>query len=137
MKNRNHSLFCILTIVCCLVTVSCKERTMEKIVISDGSANTYIITENILEYIPVTPEISSSGVYSGGDPYTKKITKQDFLIITKLVREIFENKNGILQERVMGSIQITRVNSQSKETIIVKSTSKEVMRLQKTLGIVQ
>lgn len=110
---------------------------MNKIVISDGSANTYIITENMLEYIPATPEISSSGVYSGGEPYKKKLTIQDYNVINNLIKEIFKKENGVLQERVMGSIQITRVYLQSKETIIVDSNSKEIVKLQKTLGILQ
>lgn len=43
---------------------------------ADGNANRYILTNNALEYIPVKPEDSSSGVYSGGTPILIKITPE-------------------------------------------------------------
>lgn len=45
---------------------------------ADGSANKYILTATSLEYLPVTPEESSTGTYSGGDPAFVEITAEQF-----------------------------------------------------------
>ena len=44
----------------------------------DGTANKYIIKQTSVEYIPVKPEQSSSGMYSGGNPWEVKIDDQQF-----------------------------------------------------------
>ncbi|MFW9877172.1 MAG: hypothetical protein ACFFG0_29125 [Candidatus Thorarchaeota archaeon] len=44
----------------------------------DGNGNEYIINEKskiIIEYIPVKPIFSSSGLYNGGDYVKKEINK--------------------------------------------------------------
>ncbi len=33
----------------------------------DGNGNQYIIEQDSIEYIPVKPKFSSSGIYDGGD----------------------------------------------------------------------
>jgi hypothetical protein len=55
---------------------------------ADGSANVYIIKADSLEYIPVTPEESATGMYSGGEPKKAVLTPEEF-------RNTFSDKNSI------------------------------------------
>ncbi len=38
----------------------------------DGNGNQYIIEQDCIEYNPVKPKFSSSGIYDGGDYVRKK-----------------------------------------------------------------
>ncbi|HAI75261.1 MAG TPA: hypothetical protein DCM08_03365 [Microscillaceae bacterium] len=44
----------------------------------DGSANLWKIAPNEVEYIPITPEQSSTGTYNGGTPFKKAISAAQF-----------------------------------------------------------
>ena len=39
----------------------------------DGNGNQYIIEQESIEYNPVKPKFSSSGIYDGGDHVKKKL----------------------------------------------------------------
>jgi hypothetical protein len=47
----------------------------------DKNNNTYKITESEVEYIPIKASESSSGMYSGGEPWKKKIDNEVFFVI--------------------------------------------------------
>ena len=44
----------------------------------DGNGNQYIIERDSIEYIPIKPEYSSSGVYNGGEHAKKTINQNHF-----------------------------------------------------------
>jgi len=48
----------------------------------DGNGNQYIIEQDGIEYNPVKPKFSSSGVYDGGNHVKKKITQHQYSEIT-------------------------------------------------------
>lgn len=136
MANIKKSLYLFIIIITFFL-ISCKETTMNKIIVSDGSGNTYTISKELIEYSPVRPENSSSGVYSGGEPFKKKISSSDYKKIEKAINTIYDTKAIRLSHRTMGSMQITRMNSNRPETIIIESQTKEAIVLQKILGILQ
>ena len=78
---------------------------------SDGNNNTYTITQTatggILEYDPVTPEKSSSGYYSGGEPITKEITASEYQTIISAIENAAANTNDHSETRTKKSAQIT------------------------------
>jgi hypothetical protein len=67
---------------------------------ADGNANRYILTNNALEYIPVKPEESSSGVYSGGTPTMIKITPEQHQQIHATILLLIGNTQLHLPNRV-------------------------------------
>ena len=44
----------------------------------DQNNNTYSVIDTILSYRPMTPEMSSSGTYSGGDPKEITLSKDTY-----------------------------------------------------------
>lgn len=109
---------------------------MKKIIIyADGSGNTYIIDfeEKILEYKPVKPLHSSSGVYDGGDYKKQKLSESDCKNIMERINNAVENKAVHIENRVMMS-GLIRIQENSNETVyIIKSGSKEQIHIENLL----
>ena len=69
----------------------------------DGSRNKYVITENSLEYIPIKPEESSSGTYSGGEYVKKNLTEDEYKSIDKLLNKAIMDKENQTDEMAKGN----------------------------------
>ena len=99
---------------------------------SDGNNNNYTLTQTAsggtLNYDPVTPAESSSGVYSGGEPALKEITQEQYTTITEAIENAVTNTSDHMENRVKKSGQITiqrntnDPNSQKEVYIIAPST---------------
>lgn len=100
---------------------------------ADGSANMYVLTPDSLEYIPVKPEESSTGFYSGGEPKRIALSPQQF----RTVRAMFEaakTKHEVhLPDRIKTSGMITTVNGSTRNSIILKPGCTELMRIEAEL----
>ncbi len=72
-------------------------------IVFDGSRNKYIITENSLEYIPITPAKSSSGVYSGGEYVKKSLTADEYKSIVALLAKATANQEIQTDVRAKGN----------------------------------
>src|SRR6186713_2728744 len=70
MQRISVILFFNLILTACMSSISYQY--------ADGSANVYIIKPDSLEYIPVKPEESSTGFYSGGDPKKIALKPEEF-----------------------------------------------------------
>jgi hypothetical protein len=92
---------------------------------ADGNGNLYLITPDSIRYIPVTPEQSSSGKYSGGEPVAKKISEEDFQQISLVCKTIFGNKTIQSKDRVMATGELSAASPGQINTIRIDS--KEVM----------
>ena len=68
----------------------------------DGCGNGYKIRNNELKYEPMTPEQSSSGTYSGGDPKLIKLDKDQSSQLKTLFETAFENCSTN-KNRMMGT----------------------------------
>lgn len=103
---------------------------------ADGSGNVYIISdkgEKTLEYKPVKPEFSSSGIYSGGDYVKKKISKSQYNKIILSIYKAVKNKKIHIKERMKTSGLIILGENKSKKTYIIKPHSKEQFKIEKIL----
>jgi len=79
---------------------------MKIIEFHDGSNNNFIIKkeQNItIEYNPVKPEFSSSGIYDGGDYINKEITLSQFNEVLALFNEIILRKDEHVKSRMKGT----------------------------------
>jgi hypothetical protein len=85
-------------------------KSDHRYIYADGSANRYIITADSLEYDPVTPEESSTGTYSGGDPKIVSISEEQFDTISQLFDKAIANKAVHIQDRIKtsGAISISK-----------------------------
>jgi hypothetical protein len=67
----------------------------------DGNNNTYEIGDR-LEYVPITPEQSSSGTYSGGDPKSVALAADERATLIELLERISSDRDNLLETRLMG-----------------------------------
>lgn len=105
---------------------------------ADGSGNVYNIFRDkkgwTLEYKPVQPEFSSSGVYSGGEYVKKKISKSQYKKIISSIHKAVKNKKVHIKDRIMTSGMITIQEGKSTKTYIIKPHSTEQRNIEKVLG---
>jgi len=97
----------------------------------DGSGNQFKIETQSLEYIPIEPIESSSGIYSGGEPYKIEITAEQFNQIQNLFEKAFKSKKEHSKERakLTGMLSIEK-NSEKKICILLpNSESKKNIEL--------
>lgn len=80
-----------------------KNNTMISFEYLDGSANRYRITPDSIVYDPVTPQESSSGLYSGGEPYHAAITTEAFARLQALFEKAITVTADQTTERSKGT----------------------------------
>ncbi|MBL7872426.1 MAG: hypothetical protein JNM78_12490 [Cyclobacteriaceae bacterium] len=100
---------------------------------SDGSANRYVITETTLEYIPVKPEESSTGMYSGGEPKLVSITNDQYKTVASLFETAFENTSAHMTERPKMSGLIVSITGSTSHQAILKPDSVEKKNIEEAL----
>ncbi len=101
-----------------LLNLSCM-RPDYNYVYADGSANRYIITPDSLKYDPVTPQESSTGTYSGGDPKRVSISAEQFKSISQLLDKAVANTTVHIEDRIKMSGAISIVKGDSRTQIIL------------------
>lgn len=122
-------LFCLSLL---LLAGSCM-KTSNQYEYSDGSANRYVITQTTIEYIPVKPQESSTGMYSGGEPKLVSITNEQFKVVAKLFETAFENTNAHMTERPKMSGLITSISGNLTNQAILKPNSDEKQEIESLL----
>ncbi len=103
---------------------------------ADGSGNRYLIKKDLkifIEYIPIKPHLSSSGLYDGGDYKKKEITKLDFNKIYSIFKKASRNKENHIESRIKTSGLITLQEDDKKEVCILKPNSKDLLEIEKLL----
>ena len=70
---------------------------------ADGSANRYVITSTHVNYIPVKPEESSTGMYSGGEPATVAINAQQYAAMIALFEKALSQTDQQIPDRIKTS----------------------------------
>jgi len=100
---------------------------------ADGNGNRYTITRSALSYIPVKPEESSSGTYSGGSPTSITITSGEFQRISDVLMKAVDNPASHSSNRVMMSGTISMINKSNKKQIILAPGTVELQHIEATL----
>ncbi len=97
------------------------------LIYSDGSGNNWTIGNDSIVYQPVTPEISSSGTYSGGKAVTKTVSKDEFSKVHLVFEKIISNREIQIQNRIMtsGMLKIKENNRETKMVIIKPCIEKD------------
>ena len=99
----------------------------------DGNGNQYIIEQDSIEYNPVKPKFSSSGIYNGGDHVKKLITQQQYNKITSIFKKAIANKASHIKNRVKMSGVITIGEGDFETSCILSPNSEELNQIEKIL----
>lgn len=94
-----------------------------KLVVADGSANVYACehtaaTPARCSYRPVKPEESSTGRYSGGDPWEVALTREQIESIWREVAAAEQNKPGHTEDRAKTTVAVA-ADGATKATFIL------------------
>ncbi len=101
---------------------------------ADGSANVYRITDSTLNFIPVKPAESSSGIFSGGVPKTVQLKPSEFNQIRTVLEQGISNKGIHITNRVKMSGAITAINGKESRQYILKPNSMELRTIEELLN---
>jgi hypothetical protein len=95
----------------------------------DGNGNEYIIKgepTTSLEYNPVKPHYSSSGVYDGGEHKNMQITNQQYNEIITILDKVIVKREIQVKDRVKMSGMIIIQKKTKQKEYILKPHSKEI-----------
>ena len=102
----------------------------------DGSGNGYIAIDqynSTIEYDPVKPAFSSSGIYDGGDYKKKEISKSQLNEIITVFNVAINNKEIHIKDRMKTSGMITIQIENESKTYILAPDSEEKNEIEKKL----
>jgi len=89
---------------------------------TDGNNNTWRIWKSCVEYIPITPAQSGSGIYSGGVPVTVRLEPKQYAELRQLLQQAVNDVTLHKVNREKGDSAITE--KQSDRTIYLARSSK-------------
>jgi hypothetical protein len=99
----------------------------------DGNGNQFIIKREIettIEYIPVKPVNSSSGIYNGGDYIKKNLQNAQFLELSALLQQIIQNGENKIENRIKGSGKIIQFENDQKKIYLIAPKSSDLAKLE-------
>ena len=99
----------------------------------DGNGNQYIVEQTSIEYNPIKPKFSSSGIYDGGDHVKKKITQQQYDKIASLFKKAIANEASHIKNRVKMSGAITMQEGKLVKSCTLSPNSEELNEIEKIL----
>jgi len=102
----------------------------------DGSANKYIIKDEgkkILEFTPVKPEFSSSGIYDGGDYSKKEINNLQYTEITSIMDEAINHEESHIKNRVMRSGLLKIKEDDNEKSCIIGPDTSDLQKIEEFL----
>ena len=99
----------------------------------DGSGNRYSFENGMLEYDPMTAERSSSGFYSGGQPYSKELEKKDVIRLVDVFERAIWSSEDHTEKRTMGSGTIFKTVRGENARYYLKMNSDSMKEIQSFL----
>lgn len=99
----------------------------------DGSGNKYEWMADGLSYVPVTPEKSSSGEYSGGNPKKVGVSSEEVKLLKAAFEKAIKAKNEHQENREMMTGMIIRTKKKKESNFILRSDSASKKELEELL----
>jgi hypothetical protein len=100
---------------------------------ADGSGNRYVLSNATLRYIPVKPEESSTGMYSGGEPFEISLSADQI----RELEQVFDNAILAQQSHTQDRAKMTGLIIKSSQTesisVILESNAPEKKALENAL----
>lgn len=100
---------------------------------SYGNANLYIRTSARLSYLPVQPEESSTGMYSGGEPFEALLRSNEYYMLKDLLEQALSEKNSHINERVKMSSKILRLTPTDTTSAIIRPGDAVLFKIENQL----
>lgn len=113
--------------------ISCMSTASDNYQYADGSGNVYRLSSGTLEYVPVTPERSSSGIYSGGEPQKADVTTEQFGDLKKLFEKAISDTPAHQQDREMMTGLIVVEGKSDTLRIVLKKDSPHRVQIETAL----
>ena len=105
----------------------------------DGNGNQFIIKREkkaTIEYIPVKPINSSSGIYNGGNYIKKSLKNSQFLELSALLQQVIQNKDNKIENRIKGSGKVIQFENNQKNVYLIAPKSSSLIKLEAKLHAV-
>ena len=102
----------------------------------DGNGNQFIIKREIkatIEYIPVKPINSSSGIYNGGNYIKKNLKNSQFLELSALLQQVIQNEEIKIENRIKGSGKVIQFENNQKNVYLIAPKSSSLIKLEAKL----
>lgn len=103
----------------------------------DINGNAYMIGPESLEYMPVTADKSSSGMYDGGEPVKKKISAEQYKSVSELMDKIASDKTGHVTKREKGSASFTIIGDAGQTSYILPPESSYIREIENLLSTIR
>jgi hypothetical protein len=100
---------------------------------TDGAGNKYVLAGSKIEYIPMTPKMSSSITYSGGDPYNKDLSKLELIKLIDAYEQAIWSKEDHISQRVMGSGTLSKKLGEDTNQVLIRQNSESMKKINKAL----
>ena len=103
----------------------------------DGNGNKYLIVKNeqiTLEYFPMEPSLSSSGIYDGGEYVKKDLEASQFEQLQDLIENAQSHTSDHIPDRVKGSGQIIITRQKDSEKFILRLNSEYLEEIESFLS---
>lgn len=104
---------------------------------SDGFGNQYLLMESILTYNPMTAEMSSSGTYSGGEPFEIELAKMDMIKLIDVFERAFWAEQDQSEMRTMGSGSLTKEIKGNIQRVNLKYNSDSLNQIDKRFSVIK
>ncbi|MBU0489292.1 MAG: hypothetical protein KKD31_15205 [Bacteroidetes bacterium] len=115
-------------------TFGCKAQQTATYIYADGSGNSYSISADSIIYDPITPAESSSGYYSGGEPFAEKLDEIEFQYISAMLDKAMGAKDEQTDTRVMGTGLIVRTKNKKEQEVFLKEDSRMKAKIEAWLS---
>jgi hypothetical protein len=100
---------------------------------ADGSGNRYVLSNATLRYIPVKPEESSTGMYSGGEPFEISLSADQI----RELQHVFDNailaQQSHTQDRAKMTGLIIKSSQSESVSVILKPDAPQKEALENAL----
>jgi hypothetical protein len=125
-KQMKKLIFILITLP---FLVQCKTQQKNTVMSSyeyvDGNGNLYAISTTSIVYDPVTPEESSTGTYSGGEPYIASLEQKQFDQIEAVFKKVISQTSDQTSNRSMGSGTLVLLPAKTTYIFSMNSASKK------------
>ncbi|MGC4121665.1 MAG: hypothetical protein QM765_45215 [Myxococcales bacterium] len=104
---------------------------------ADGSGNAWLLDGARLRYVPVRPEESSSGTYSGGEPFERSLTAEERAELTSALDAAWAAVGAQVPDvpdRGMGSGLVSRERAGGRESVVLAPGCREQRVIESVLA---
>lgn len=101
---------------------------------ADGSGNQWVLQAGTVEYVPVRPEQSSSGMYSGGAPWKAALSAAQYAEIAQAIDRAIATKeaHAARREKMTGAIELRC--GEEKASFIIAPRRPELRAIEQALA---